>query len=93
MLARQTERRPETDDSSELPGSRLRVVDEGLFGPERERPLPRRRLASVSNVINRFREEARLQPERYAQLVDRLILLGIAVVLVVSAYILIVDPS
>jgi len=95
MLARQAERRPETDESSELLASRLRVVDEGLFGPERERPLRRRRrpLAFISNAINSFFEEARLQPERYARLVDRLILLGIAVVVVVSAYVLIVDPS
>ena len=94
MLARQAERRPETDESSELLASRLRVVDEGLFGPERERPLRRRRpLAFISNAINSFFEEARLQPERYARLVDRLILLGIAVVIVVSAYVLIVDPS
>ena len=92
MLARQPETRPETDDGTEVPTNRLKVVSERLLLSEGEPPR-RRRLGFISNAIGRFREEARLQPERYARLVDRLILLGIAVVVLVSAYILIADPG
>jgi hypothetical protein len=93
MLARQPERRPEIDDSAEVPANRLKVVSERLHLSETEPLQRRRRLAFISNAISRCREEARLQPERYRQLVDCLILLGIAVVALVTAYILIADPG
>jgi hypothetical protein len=93
MLARQPEGRPAADDRTEVPTYRLKVVGDPPLGPERGLTLRHRRLAFVSNAISRLREEARQQPERYAQLVDRLILLGIAVVVLVSTYILIADPG
>jgi hypothetical protein len=89
MLARQ----PESDDATAVPTNRLKVVGERLLEPGREPQQRRRRLAFITNAITRFREETRLEPERYAQLVDRLILLGIAVVVAVAAYILIADPG
>jgi hypothetical protein len=93
MLARQPETRPEIDEGTEVPTNRLKVVSERLLLSEGEPRQRRRRLGFISNAISRFREEARLQPERYARLVDRLIVLGIAVVVLVSAYIFIADPG
>ncbi len=94
MLARQPERDAEPDISPDVPANRVKLVGELLAGPGMETPVRRRRrLPFIGDAISRLREEARLQPERYAQLVDRLILLGITVVVLVSAYILIVDPS
>jgi len=93
MLARQPERRPASDDSSEVPANRLKVVSERFPLPEEEPLQRRRRLAFISNALSRFREEARLQRARYPHLLDGLILLGIAVVLLVSAYLFIADPG
>ena len=91
MLARQPEERSESDDSTEVPINRLKVVGERPLLPDRE--FLHGRLAFIRDTLSRFREEARLHPGRYRQLADRLILLGIAVVLLVSAYILIADPG
>jgi hypothetical protein len=91
MLARQPEERSESDDSTEVPINRLKVVGERPVLPDRE--FLHGRLAFISDAISRFREETRLHPGRYRQLADRLILLGVAVVLLVSAYILIADPG
>ncbi len=91
MLARQLEERSECDDTTEVRINRLKVVGERFLLPERE--FLHGRLAFISDAIGRFREEARRQPGRYRQLADRLILLGIAIVVLVSAYILIADPG
>jgi hypothetical protein len=91
MLARQPEDRSESDGSTEVPINRLKVVGERPVLPDRE--LLHGRLVFISDALSRFREEARRNPRRYRQLADRLILLGIGVVLLVAAYILIADPG
>jgi hypothetical protein len=88
MLARQ----PETNDTSEVPANHLKLVEDRL--PQPEVRQGRRRLPFISNALERLREEIRSQPERVAWLTDRLIILGITVVIAVSAYILLVaDPG
>jgi hypothetical protein len=89
MLARQTD----TDDGPEAPTNRLKVVGEPPRGTTHGKQVRRRRPAFIGNALARLREQIGLQPERYARLADRLILLGIAVVVAVSAYILIADPG
>jgi hypothetical protein len=89
MLARQQE----PDYSAETPTNHLKVVGEQLRGTVKTTRVRRRRLAFIGNALARLREEIRMEPERYAQVMDRLILLGIAVVLAVSAYIFIADPG
>lgn len=89
MLAKQRE----DDDTAEVPTERLKLVGERLLEPAKQARERGRRLAFFGNALDRMREQRRQQPERYARLADRLILLGIAIVLAVSAYILIADPS
>jgi hypothetical protein len=90
MLAKQLE----LDDSTEVPANRLKLVGERPLGAEEHPPERRGRLRFIGNVWDRVREQVRQQPERYAHLADRLIVLLIAVVLAVSAYILILaDPT
>lgn len=89
MLAKQLE----LDDSTEVPASHLKLVGERRLGTEEHPPERRRRLGFIGYVWDRVREQVREQPERYARLTDRLIVLGIVVVLAVSAYILVIaDP-
>jgi uncharacterized protein YjeT (DUF2065 family) len=82
MLARQRE----VDDSAEVPTNRLKLVGDVIIGTGKEAPR-RRRLGFVGSAWVRMREQMRQQPERYTRLADRLILLGIAIVLMVSVYI------
>lgn len=83
MLARQRE----VDDSVEVPTNRLKLVGDDIIGTGKEAPARRRRLGFIGSAWVRMREQMRQQPERYARLADRLILLGLAIVLMVSAYI------
>lgn len=89
MLARQ----PETDDNAEVPTGRLKLVAERLVEGAAEEPGRSGRLATFGNTMGWIREQMRQRPERYAHLTDRLILLGIIIVFVVSVYVFIADPS
>ena len=94
MLARQ----PDAEDGFEEPTNRLTVVGDRLPAalrerPNRQRPRRARRFRFLGDFLARLREQARLQPEQAARLRDRLILLGIAIVVAVSVYIFIADPS
>ena len=90
MLARS---RP-IEDSLEMPASHLKVVSERL--PEARPPLvllPPPSRTVFGRALARWREAVQEEPERYRKILDRAILLGIVAVLVVAAYILIVDPA
>lgn len=87
MLARQ----PESDDKGATSPSRLKVVGDRALGTEVTGR--HQRFAFFRNGVDRFRTFVREQPERYKRMLDRLIVLGVVVVLVVAMYILIVDPS
>jgi hypothetical protein len=89
MLARQLE----PDDNPEVPRGRLKLVGERSVGTGEEDPARGRRFAFWGYAMGWIREQVRQRPERYARLPDRLILLGIIIVLVVSAYVFFVDPS
>jgi len=89
MLARQTE----TDDTAEVPTGRLKLVGERLLEAAGEESGRGGRFAFFGNAVGWIRGQARQRPERYAHLTDRLILLGLIIVVVVSLYVFIVDPS
>ena len=89
MLARQLE----TDRNAEVPPDRLKLVGERPIPTREEEPRGAGRFAFFGNAMGWLREQARQQPERYAHLSDRLLVLGIIIVVVVSAYVFIVDPS
>ena len=90
MLARQQN----TEDNAEVSPSRLKVVGERTFPAVDDAPAPpRRRLPFVGNLIGLFRKGMREEPERVARLLDRLIIVLVIIVLIVSAYVLIADPS
>ena len=89
MLAR----RLETNDTDEAPPGRLKVVGERPIGMADEESGRGGRFAFFGNAMDWLREQVRQRPERYAHLSDRLILLGIIIVFVVSLYVFIVDPS
>ncbi len=89
MLARQ----PDEETNGEVPPSRLKVVGERTVPAANEAPMRRRRLPLVGNIIGSIREAIRAQPERASRFFDRLILVLVIIVLLVSAYVLIADPS
>ena len=89
MLARQ----PYAEDNAEVPPNRLKVVGERTVPTTIAVPARRRRLPLVGNFIAWMREGIREQPERASRLLDRLILVLVIIVLLVSLYVLIADPS
>jgi hypothetical protein len=89
MLARQQD----VDDSVEVPPLRLRVVGEPSRPAANDAPVRQRRLPFVGHLIGSLRAAIGEDPERTAWLVDRLILTLVILVLMVSLYVLIVDPS
>jgi len=89
MLARQLE----MNDNAEVPPGRLKVVGARPVGTGEEEPGRAGRFGFLGNAMGWLREQVGQQPERYTHLSDRLILLGVIIVLLVSAYVLIVDPS
>jgi len=89
MLARQLE----TDRNPEEPPDRLKLVGERPIATGKEETRGVRRFAFLGNATGWLREQVRQQPERYAQLSDRILVLGIIIVVVVSVYVFIVDPS
>ena len=88
MLARQLE----PDDNAEVLRGRLKLVGERSVGTGEEDPARGGRFAFFGNAMGWIHEQVRQRPERYAHLPDRLILLGIIIVLVVSVYVFIADP-
>jgi hypothetical protein len=85
MLARQLE----TDDITEAPQSRLMLVGERQTATVQEESGRARRLAFFGGAIVRISERVRQRPD----LSDRLLVLGIIIVVVVSVYVLVFDPS
>ena len=85
----------EIEDSPEVRASHLKVVSERL--PEAARtPLvltPQPAKTIFGRALARWREAVQEEPERYRKMLDRGILVGILVVLVVAAYILLLDPA
>ena len=89
MLARQLE----TDDGTEVLSGRLQLVGERAIGSGQAEHRRTGRFAFLGNATGWLRAQIRQRPERYAHLTDRLIILGIIIVLVVSVYVFIADPS